>query len=148
MSLPSKRNRLIAKQRAAGVAYAAIAAEFKISTRRVRKIAEAVARYDRGLAYLHADPWSLEGLELTGGISQRVRKSLEAKGIWRLKGLDGMNLKDLLKLPNISRGSAATLFRLYAELRVVGKRDILSNDPRPVPCLAAGRIRGVAKSRR
>jgi hypothetical protein len=37
---------------------------------------------------------SLKGLELTRQISLLVRKSLEAKGIWRLNDIDGMELKN------------------------------------------------------
>ena len=112
MSEPSKRNRAIAARRAEGATYVAIAAEFRLSRRRVTIIANAVARYDRGLAYLHADPFSLEGLELTGKISLLVRKSLEAHGIWRLSSVEGMSLSDLLSLPNVSKRSATTLIKL------------------------------------
>jgi hypothetical protein len=115
MSPPSKRNREIAARRAEGATYNAIAAEFGLSARRVRIIAIAVGRHDRGLAYLHADPLSLEGLELTGQISFLVRKALEAKGIWRLNGINGMKLEDLRRVPNVSRRSATALLRLYAE---------------------------------
>ena len=112
VSEPSKRNRAIAARRAEGATYPAIAAEFELSVRRVKIISDAVARYDRGLAYLHADPFSLEGLELTGQIPPLVRKSLEAHGIWRLSAIDGMSLADLLRLPNVSRRSATTLIKL------------------------------------
>jgi hypothetical protein len=116
MSPPSKRNREIAARRAEGATYKTIAAEFEMSVRRVRRITGAVARYDRGLAYLHADPLSLEGLDLTGRISPLVRKSLEAKGVWRLDGIAGLNLADLLEVPNMSRRSAAMLIDLCASL--------------------------------
>jgi hypothetical protein len=53
--------------------------------------------------------------ELTGQISFLVRKALEAKGIWRLNGINGMNLEDLQRMPNVSRRSATALLRLYAE---------------------------------
>lgn len=112
MKPPSERNRAIAARRAEGATYKAIAAEFELSVRRIKIIADAVARYDRGLAYLHADPQSLEGLELTGQISSLVRKSLKASGIWRLNRIEEMSIEDLLRLPNVSRRSATALIKL------------------------------------
>jgi hypothetical protein len=112
VSEPSKRNRAIAARRAEGATYTAIAAEFELSVRRVKEISDAVARYERGRAYLYADPLSLEGLEPTGQISPLVRKSLEAHGIWRLSAIEGMSLAELRRLSNVSKRSATTLVSL------------------------------------
>jgi hypothetical protein len=122
MSAPSQRNREIAARRAKGATYRSIAADFGLSMRRVKIISDGVARYDRGLAYLHADPWSLEGLELTGRISSLVRKSLEASGIWRLSGIEGLSLEELKRLPNVSRRSAKVLIDQFAETSSAAQR--------------------------
>lgn len=86
---PSDRNRAIRAGKAEGATVKAIAAEFKMTPKRVREIARRVKQYNLGAAILHLDPSSLEGLELTGKLPRLVWISLEASGVERLCGIDG-----------------------------------------------------------
>jgi hypothetical protein len=113
MKAQPDRNRRIAKRRAEGASFKDLAAEFTLSTTRVKTIVDAVARYNLGVAFLMADPWSLEGLALTGKNSMLARLSLEARGMTRISDLKGNTLVDLLRLPNINRRAATSLMELY-----------------------------------
>jgi len=103
---------MIAQRRAAGNSATSIAAEFGLTATRIKEIADATDRYERGEAILRFEPTSLEGLALVGAISILAKVSLRARGIQRLEDLRGLSMRDLLRMPNIGRRVAATLFEL------------------------------------
>jgi hypothetical protein len=114
---PSERNRAVGARIAQGAKATAVAAEFKLSSKRVTEIARQVDRYNRGVAILQSDPPNLLGHELVGRIPPLARMSLRAAGIDRLEDMDGVSLVDLLGLPNIGRRSATILIDLSAEMK-------------------------------
>ena len=57
------------------------------------------------------------GLELTGNLAARARRSLEEAGIQRVEDLDGLTQADLLKIPDVGRASVQTLLDLHADMK-------------------------------
>jgi hypothetical protein len=114
--VPSDRNRALVARHAQGDTLKDVGRDFHIKTREVKRIIEGVRRFDRGLDILEANPTSFLGLELTGNLPARARQSLEKVGIRRVEDLEGLTEADLLKVPDVGRGSAKTLLDLHGDI--------------------------------
>jgi hypothetical protein len=116
---PTERHRAIFKRRREGVTLTRIATEFATTADLVRQAIKRVEDYDRGVAMLRKDPFSIEALDLVGRLPPHARRALAAQRINRITDLAGVPMLEILKWPNVGQKSATRLLELLEETRAI-----------------------------